>query len=86
LRWAPAWIEALPDVTPPGDDDGYAQLIEIVEALPPTQLVVINGLYWERVSQGLLAQRLGVSQQAVGRRHGRALARIRRALNGGQHP
>jgi RNA polymerase sigma factor (sigma-70 family) len=83
LRWAPAWIEALPDVAPSRDADGYAQLVDIIEALPPTQLVVINGLYWERVTQGQLAARLGVSQQALSRRHARALERIRRSLNGG---
>jgi DNA-directed RNA polymerase specialized sigma subunit len=58
-------------------------LIEIVEQLPETQLVVINAIYWERVSQGRLAVRLGISQQAIGRRHRRALERIRRAMNGG---
>jgi DNA-directed RNA polymerase specialized sigma24 family protein len=67
----------------PRTQDGYARLLAVVEALPPTQLDVINGLYWEHVSQGRLALRLGVSQQAIGRRHRRALASIRRSLNGG---
>jgi DNA-directed RNA polymerase specialized sigma subunit len=83
LRWAPAWIDALPAVTEDGDAEHYGLLIEVVEGLPETQLLVINGLYWEQVSQGKLALRLGVSQQAVGRRHARALASIRRKLNGG---
>jgi RNA polymerase sigma factor (sigma-70 family) len=58
-------------------------LVEIVEALPASQLVVINAIYWERLSQGQLARRLDISQQAVGRRHRRALAAIRRTMNGG---
>jgi DNA-directed RNA polymerase specialized sigma24 family protein len=89
LRWAPAWLDALPDVTQPAfreaSGDGHAILIAIIEELPATQLDVINALYWERITQGMLALRLGVSQQAIGRRHARALASIRRRLNG-DHP
>jgi RNA polymerase sigma factor (sigma-70 family) len=58
-------------------------LIAVVEQLPETQLVVINAIYWERLSQGQLAVRLAITQQAVQRRHARALRRIREALDGG---
>ena len=86
LRWAPAWLDALPAVTPPVQHDGNGHLQDVIEQLPATQLVVINGIYWERISQARLARRLGVSQQAVGRRHARALARIRRTLDHGGSP
>lgn len=83
LRWAPAWLDALPAVAPLGQYDGNGLLSEIIEGLPATQLVVINGIYWERLSQGRLGRRLEISQQAVSGRHARALATIRRKLNGG---
>lgn len=87
LRWAPAWLDDLPAVTPPAHTDDHDRLVDIIEALPATQLVVLEGIYWERLSQGKLALRLSVSQQAIGRRHARALASIRRQLNGnGEHP
>jgi RNA polymerase sigma factor (sigma-70 family) len=58
-------------------------LIAVVEQLPDTQLVVINAIYWEQLSQGQLAAELGITQQAIQRRHKRALRRIKEGLNGG---
>jgi RNA polymerase sigma factor (sigma-70 family) len=66
-------------------DDGRHDLLHAaVEGLPGTQQDVINALYWEQLSQGMLARRLGISQQAVSRRHTRALHKIARLLDGNQ--
>lgn len=77
-------MDALPAVAPASHHDGYDLLCDAIDALPASQRDVINGLYWERLSQGMLARRLGVKQQAISRRHARAVATIRRTLNGGR--
>lgn len=56
-----------------------------VELLTPTQRLVIEGIFWERVSQAELARREHVSQQAIAHRKRRAIQSLRRTLNGG-HP
>ena len=48
--------------------------------------MVINALYWEQLTQGELAVRLEISQQAISRRRQRAFRRIEEALNGGGRP
>lgn len=54
-----------------------------MEQLPLGQRVVVEGLFWEQVSQSELAAREQVTQQAIARRKHRALNSLRRTLNGG---
>lgn len=61
---------------PPG-----RQLARALERLSPKQRAVIQGLYAKEQTVRELTEELGISQQAVGALHQRALATLRRLLS-----
>lgn len=66
------------DARPPGH---RAELLaEIVDVLPERGREVMNALYWECVSLGVVARRLGLSKRQVGRIRDRALRRLRSGI------
>lgn len=79
--WAPAWLDARSPTL--GRGPHKASLIEIIDRLPPKQREVIEGLFWERVSNATLARRFGVTREAIRRRKTRAMANIRREMEDG---
>lgn len=60
----------------------YAALRRAVRRLPAKQRAVIRALYWQAECRKDIADRLGISPQAVSDLHRRALRNLRRALDG----
>jgi RNA polymerase sigma factor (sigma-70 family) len=85
LHWAGDGADADPTAVPepaqPGlPFDERLAVLEAVGRLPDRDRRVIGGLYWQRESQEHVARSLGISQQAVAKRHRRALDQLHFAL------
>ncbi len=83
---APSIISEQPVSTlraPNDSAEGMDRLVcEVLNQLPPRDRQLIRQLFWDRKTEHQLAETLGVSQQAISKRKGRALQRLRRACNG----
>ena len=85
--WNPSWLDALASRQERGYHGLYDVLVDVIETLTPKQQEVVNAIFWERVTQPALADRLGINQSNVSRRLSRAMAVIRKALeDGGNAP
>jgi RNA polymerase sigma factor (sigma-70 family) len=72
---APSTIDAIhEEIDDVADRD---RLAKAVDALPEAQRDVVNALFYERVSEAVLAERLGVSRALVRKRRDQALANLR---------
>lgn len=75
----PPWsLDLVPDQG--GSQPHNERVVDAIEALTPKQREVIDGLFFERLTERPLARRLGITQQQVNRRKQRALRRMRRYL------
>lgn len=52
-----------------------------IKKLTPRQREIVEGVYYERLSYGDLADRLGISRQSVQVTHRRALKTMRKRIN-----